>query len=399
MKKIYLLLLLISSVYVNGQNSTEKTSKQDSIYLSYLRMNFAVPDLPAFSILGNQPSDLLRPSSVNELSIITTQFYKNNSITLPQTLSIEIDPGLLIQHNKITLRNYQRNQFLYSIRLSAGSQRNDKNAYNLAIGLRGTIIDKGSLVNDKGFQESVHKMALRWFKSDDSIEIISLKKLNATFNTHYGRRDLPFNSADTIKVPKAYQTFYNKTKSDLELWSLFSDSLIDIKLKELKKIQKQDHWNALKWDIAVAWLSSSPDSLAKNIKTKRVAAWTTLAVPFWKWGQLLIGVNYTHQWNDTVIDSVRVKENFGNLAIPLRLYAGKNRLKGFVEVQYKWNGETSHQDGLLNLGAEINPLSGVWLLFNAGYLLNNVFSKQYTSSLFTHFDIRFTIPESFNLQK
>jgi hypothetical protein len=396
MKNILVIPLLWFSLVSLGQN------KSDNIFLSSLRLNFAIPDQPAFSILGSQPSDLLRPSSVNELSVIVSKFYNNNSISLPQAFAMEIAPGLLIKQNKIKLKEYVDNKFWYSIRLSVGSQKNKNNAYNLGLGFRATIIDRGDLISDPTFMFKIEQLSLKKLSTDFDIEEMAAKKTNDRYNHKAG--DSKYKNVADFKImdqKNREKKYYESCKKEItENWDLYqSEQEIDKKIKELKEVHKVEYWNKFKWDVAFAWLSKSPDSLVTNLTTKKIAAWTTWAIPCSKWGQLLIGVNYTHDWLDTIIDSTNVKKNYGNLSIPARLYAGKNRIKGFVEAQFKWNGETKKQDGLLNVGAEVNPIPGIWLVLNAGYTFNDLFTSNSTSNLYTHFDIRFAIPENFNFFK
>ena len=139
---LLLLVLLVCALSCHAQN--QETIGQN-------KLNFAVPDLPAFKALGSEPSNILRPSTPESFSLIVSQFYNGDNISLPANFAAEIAPWILAKSNKITLAEYHKHDILYSTRVSLGTSRDSLNQYNFAVGLRFSIIDEGDLKNDEEF--------------------------------------------------------------------------------------------------------------------------------------------------------------------------------------------------------------------------------------------------------
>ncbi|MEJ7678401.1 MAG: hypothetical protein WKG06_11185 [Segetibacter sp.] len=164
-------------------------------------------------------------------------------------------------------------------------------------------------------------------------------------------------------------------------------------LAKLKEDYRKKYWNATKLDFAAAILSSSPDSLVKNIRFNRAELWLTWAQKVGENGQFLLGANAKTVKN--LLDTVKATQNnsYFNLSIPARYLLGTNRVKGFVEGQYSYIGELKENKFLLNLGAELNIIDGVWVNVYGGLDYN----KSVGSTTFvTNFNLKLTLPENFN---
>jgi hypothetical protein len=155
MKKLILILFIISchNCLLHGQDTDSLKFPLDK-----MKVNFAVPDIPAFKSLGIEPSTILRPSTPEALSIIVPQFYSQGNITLPSSFALEVSPSLLINANKKslpTLNQFIKQRALNSLRLSLAtgkdSTQKEPKAIKLAVGLRISLINKGDLKYDRGY--------------------------------------------------------------------------------------------------------------------------------------------------------------------------------------------------------------------------------------------------------
>src|SRR5438552_818421 len=81
----------------------------------YYKLNFAVPDIPALKIQNLDKSGLLKPSSNDIFSFITSAALDFSNISLPKSYSAEISPVLMFSQNK-SVGAY--NTFKYSLRFS-----------------------------------------------------------------------------------------------------------------------------------------------------------------------------------------------------------------------------------------------------------------------------------------
>ena len=132
----------------------------DSITLSKLKLNFVVPDMPAFKSLGTNPSNLLRPSTTQAIAVNTSEFFQAGKFVLPEAFAMEISPALILNSKKgpQQLKFYQKNAVLNSFRISLGTSPDtilSASGRNLALGLRISLIDKGDPVSDPDYLQSV----------------------------------------------------------------------------------------------------------------------------------------------------------------------------------------------------------------------------------------------------
>jgi hypothetical protein len=294
---------------------------------------------------------------------------------------------MLAKANKITLEEYDKQEILNSLRISLGTQFSETNstqAYKLSIGARITIFDKGDMKSDQGFRIELYKLTADKTELENRLKIEYLKKNGKTI-------------MDYVSDPKVEAATEEYISNEL---SKYVDMPFDKRLEKMRQDYKAVNWNKAKLDLAAAVLTQSPDSLAENITFQSWGFWGTYALPVKTWGQVLLGLNYTYLeqdsiFNETIGDTLTGSDN--RLNISSRFYFGTNRIKGFAEAAYYFSGLEETNNALLNLGAEVNPLNGVWISLNGGYLFNDIFEDERSSKLFTSFDIRFQLPEKFRL--
>lgn len=344
------------------------------------KLNFAVPDLPAFKALGSEPSNILRPSTPESFSLIVSQFYNGDNISMPANFAAEIAPWILAKSNKITLADYHEHDILYSTRVSLGTSRDSLNRYNFAVGLRFSIIDEGDLKNDEDFLKLLFDKLANHLDKKNELRLQYM--------------------IDNQLTPEAYEA--NKEYYEQEIEKMMPGN-IDDEIDAMKKAYKEVYWNREKLDIAIATVGYSTDSVGSNIGFKSFDGWISYALPIFKMkgeydgsatnpqkyaGQLLFGGNikaYEHRFD---------QKTYFNAFLNTRIYVGTNRIKGFTELQYSYLQFEESNHLLMTLGGEINPVDGVWLEFYAG-MERNTDSNLNTSV--AKFNLRFSIPEKFNL--
>jgi hypothetical protein len=344
------------------------------------KLNFAVPDLPAFKALGSEPSTILRPSTPESFSLILSQFYNGDNISLPANFAAEIAPWILVKSNKITLSDYRDHALLYSSRVSLGTSRDSLNNYNFAIGLRFSVIDKGDLKNDPIFLNLLIEKLKKQLDQKEKIREQYMLEHSITEEEYASNPEL----------------------IEQEVAKLVQGN-IDLEIEAMKKAYKEVNWNREKLDFAFATVGYSTDSTGNNPGFKSFDGWISYALPVFKMkdknetseipaqkfaGQLLFGGNlktYENRYD---------RKTYFNAFANTRLYIGTNRIKGFGEIQYSYLAFEESNHLLMTLGGEINPIDGVWLEFYAGMERNT--SINLNSSV-ARFNLRFSIPEKFNL--
>ncbi|QHV99314.1 hypothetical protein [Spirosoma endbachense] len=356
-------------------------AQNDSVVPTNLgKLNFAVPDMPAFKALGSEPSTILRPSTPMALAATASQFYGNGNGVLPRNIAIEVAPLILIDaspNRRLKLEQYLKRRVFHSMRVSIGTLTDSSTtpySSKLAVGLRFSLIDKGDLRYDRNFLQEVANILRE--------DALAESALRTEFNqTH------PL-TVDLDDREKLFKEFREAKQTDT----------IEKKINAIKEDYKRKNWNKQKLDFALAWAGRSSDSLVKNLNFHRISGWLTLALPVKQWGQFLVGINYDNSHN-----TVEMKEEvLSRYNLALRLYAGTNRFKGYLESQYsrvnrKFNLGVStieSNDFYLHLGGEYGILDGIWIQGYAGYQRN--FSAG-LSAFTGHLDLRFTIPEKIKL--
>jgi hypothetical protein len=387
MKRKSLFILMV--VFGMAASAQETADTQEQISVEKMVLNFAVPDMPAFKSLGTEPSDILRPSTLKAIAATFSPFYQNRKIVLPEAFAVEIAPWLLLNSNKRGLRQlneYADNKIRNSLRFSVGSSADSilsPSGRSLAFGARISLISEGDLLTDKGAQQMLSS-ALQTFRKN--VRSRSLVTFAILHNIDTSQLDWE----DTIMVTPALKGQFDTYLAD-ENEDSQREFLMEI--NRIKKKYKEDHWNDNKLDLAVALVSSSPDSLVKNIRFNRAQLWLTGAFKAGNHGQFLIGVQAMTSRN-LVDTAAAADKNYAELSIPARYLMGTNRVKGFAEGQYSYTGLLKSHHVFLNLGAELNIIDGVWLNVDAGLDYNTTLES---SAFVTNLNLKLTLPENFSL--
>lgn len=377
---LILFLFLIYTFYAKSQDV-------DSLTLSQLKLNFDVPDMPAFKLLGSDPSDLLKPSSPKALALTMSPFYDSQKFVIPKSFAMEISPALLINADKgpVELIKYSENAWINSFRISLGTATNttlSPDGRLLALGFRITPVNKGDLTIDIGFQK---KISERLAKFRERVRENYLSEFAIMKNIDVSAVDWEAEIFSDKKLKAQFDEYVNSREDQ-------SDVSINKEIDQMKMQYKKDNWNATKFDIALALLSSSPDSLTKNIRFNEASLWLTYALRCGKKGQLLAGLKSSINKISDETSGSSGTEAFVDISVPVRYLLGTNRVKGIGEFQYEYMGVVKTSNVLLNLGIELNLTDGLWMDFTAG-LQNN--ATDGSTSFITNLNVKLTFPESF----
>lgn len=388
MKKIFIriLFVLIGLSFVAILSAQDEDIGNDPI--SQHKLNFAVPDLPAFKALGTEPSNILRPSTPEAFSLVISEFQSDNNFTLPQNFAAEFAPMILARGDKITLSEYQEKSVFYNTRVSIGTARDTLNEYDLAVGLKITLIDKGDLKNDNAFLELIVDELENANKAKDTIRSDLMDELDITYEEYAN------NQKNNEKIVNERYDKYTHLREN-------PDKAIKAMIEEYKK----KNWNKQKLDLAIASVGHTTDSAGSNFSFNSLDIWLSYAAPIinkyskdeisvnkdledYHAGQILLGGHMRSY------EEPEDRKTYFNFSLNSRLYLGSNRLKGFGEFQYNFRQYNELNYLLLTLGGEINPVDGIWLEFYAGLERNSTLN---INSSTARFNLRFTIPENFKL--
>lgn len=319
------ILLLEGSAEISAQDAVP-----DVGLASLYRLDFAVPDGPAFSLVDIESSDVLRPSSVRELTSSLSGFTSEGSFALPRSFGVELSPGMLIGGKHLSLPTYRSSPWLYRLRVSAALRQasSAEEPMRVALGLRTSILDDSDLRTDA--------------RAVDSLEALA-GKISGIFG----------DAAVTCPPP-----------CDRELEDLLGDEQRARVAKLQSDVeavlrQEDERWNARIMDLAFAVSAVTDDSLGNDVLVERIAGWATYAHGFGTWGQLQLGTRLVSE-RDTLTG-----EFGGAASLGSRMFFGGNRYKGFVEAEARWM-EDARPTYLLNGGAELKLAWVMWVTTSVG---------------------------------
>lgn len=358
MKTLIVFILMLFPIMALSQLA------EDSELVKNYKLNFALPDIPAFKALGTEPSNILRPSIAQNFSFVSSEFFNGKNLIIPTSFGLEISPILLMKTDEMTLGEFRKHNALKTSRISLGTFKDSLKTMNISVGYRITVINKGDLRTDVGALGNFLDMAK-----------VHAERRAALMKSYLKSKNLILYDMTEEQI-KEMEDYVNKNIIE-------SEEEFEKRLDEFKKQYKNNNWNAEKLDFAVAYVGKSPDSLLSNVSFRNFSLWGTYAIPIKKFAQILLGVNYQ-------LNNLQDK-NYSSFSFSNRNYFGSNRIKVFFEEQIESNKYLGEKINLLlNFGAEVNLKNGFWIDLNAGVVKNyNNSSSDFISQL----RFRYTLPE------
>jgi len=318
------------------------------------KVDFAVPDMPAFKALGADPSELLRPSDPKAFALMLADQTSTFRL-IPQSFAAEFAPARLFSAGKLTVGEYTSHAALYNARVSLGSLRRSDSTGGSAVagGVRMTLGNSSDFVR--------HVVDLR-----DGV---------------YGRASRDFRQANRARRDSLPDTTFTRLQND------YADSLardsVDRRIGPIRD-KYRDNWNGSTFDVAYAISFESPDSFTHGLAPARHLAWISWSLPVVSWLQGVAGANGAYSRPD----SAWVFDYSG----ALRLAGGINEFKLNLDGQYKHDGAEGRTVWLVGFGAEVMVFSGGWVDFALNW------EKDATGGgvrFVPGIKYRYTMPESF----
>ncbi len=354
MIKIILAILMLSAGTLSCVAQSTDTSK--AIQAGWGDLNYAVPESPAFKILGTSPSDIMRPTSVRNIAFSTGNYFISNGGTIPQNLAVEISPALF--NPRVSLNDFKKNRFWYTSAFSIGSKMNQDKSYAIGLGFKIRLWDKQDLRTNtiliKKFDEYGPPLLDAY---RNAVRRIAMEMLNKDKTR---KKSFETCLQETEKALKdTSDQLHNEVQKECS--AIIGKSFNTDRISELRDSIKKANWNKLIVDLGAAVLFNSKDSLLRDIQpASKLGLWATAGFPIiGQKGQLLIGV--TGQLKDTVNSRFGIK----TLNLGSRAYYGSNDIKGFIEAD-TFFANTQKSTLKASAGIETTFFGGMWLDFFLG---------------------------------
>ncbi|MBC8144017.1 MAG: hypothetical protein H7X80_00450 [bacterium] len=333
------------------------------------RIDLAVPEAPAFMILGLSSSQVMRPGTLREIAITATDFFRSGDL-LPESFSTEFAPRLLADAGDLSLADYRSSAFLYRLRVSLATSSADS-ARHIALGLRVTLIDDTDLRTDDVFTDQLRAVSAenraRYKSILDHNAIADNQQLFAMLKSMLDlTQERVLTTEEQGDVSMAIRELDESVQHDIveALWLDLPRNLdglrsMDSTIDRLRERRKKELWNNSMLELGFAARASSFDSTVGGLWFNAVGAWGTYALPVGSNGNLLIGANTTMR-TDSLDDF-----NVLDASLATRFYWGMNEAKALVEVAANVVDAEYHKLSA-SAGGELNFLNGFWLEATAG---------------------------------
>ena len=235
---------------------TEAEAKEEVLNSSVKQtdLDLAVPESPAFAVLGLSPQNVIRPTSPRQLATELLNGIDQNG-NFQSGIAIDFAPHLLILGDKLTIREYRdvykdnkkvKNNYItrlfsrtqLSVATAKGVNDDDK-SIRLATGLRVTLFDLGDPRLDTLLTDC-------------------------------------FENALTFPEPKQGETNEDYRKR----FNTWAETSAKPKLQECRNDARKRNWNQSSWAIGVVptWISTSGDT--SDLEWDGVGVWSSLAYGF-----------------------------------------------------------------------------------------------------------------------
>jgi len=198
-------LLICFVVMCSSLNSLAQEKKQDSLEIRDFYMDFAVPDITAFSILNIEPTSISKPGSIKELALGITNFV-NEKGDLRAGLAVEWAPFKTFNKKTGNWENKSKNQtkFEWKNLTTSLATTNDSTNVKFAGAFRFSPIDQTNPLNDKIWVDSISN----YFYSVINQKIIQEEPFDAarhafmmSANKTFDRMEIPDSLREKLFMP------------------------------------------------------------------------------------------------------------------------------------------------------------------------------------------------------
>ena len=327
--------------------------------LSAANVDLAVPESPAFAVLGITPQSVTRPTSPRSFatSLLNGLDEKGN---FQAGLAIDVAPYLLLAGPALTLEDYQRNRFIrflsrtnLSLGTTKGATNNDL-SLKLALGLHFTLVDDG----------------------DPRLDSVLLADINNVLS-----EQPPF----TPEEIKRAQVLKQQGKTDAEI---FPDRIERIRaaLEPFRENARKRNWNATSWVVGLApsWISTSGNT--DDFKGSGGGIWTSYAYGFkgikglQDNSQLTLHLRYLEDQlvPDPAKDGHFLRED--SLLLAGQFRGGWPNLNVFLSTAYIHAKSAGHSGDAFrpSVGLEYQIASDLWLNLSLGHEFGDTLASDRT---------------------
>lgn len=240
--------------------------KADNNLLAVANVDLAVPESPAFTVLGLTPEMVVRPNSPRQFATALLSGVDRNG-NFQSGTAIDTVPYLLLAGKELTLKQYQdhykirllsRTQFSFAT--TKGASEDDKSV-RLSLGLRLTLWDNGDPRTDKDLLDCFDSASVKYLQALVVPPVAPLELLPPTASEEDKNESIRLWAAYELKEAQANPTRLEETEA-------------------CRVEARKRNWNKSSWIVAYApsWISTSGQT--KNFKWNGGGFWSSVAYGF-----------------------------------------------------------------------------------------------------------------------
>jgi hypothetical protein len=339
MKAKYFLLALLLPVQAFSQEKKDEERKIDNYYV-----DFAVPDLAAYTLLGIESDQVARPGNLKELAIGLSSLTGTNGKFNP-SLAIEYSPFMTLSKNSASKRYWKQQFRPANLAFSFGTQIDDSLGNRASLGFKWVPVDHSEPLGDTAFYNAVTRLLIDQKTRNEQkyisayndevdnllrikgglqpVDIVKFKEHLDIGNTKYRKKLLELQASgkvgslkvallDSLQKIPAYANLSSAVKQAL---ADYTEELVDFTLsrkpfleqlgdqiKELKEEYKKAKWNALVVQFSLGWVWNSDSATFDDLNKEKFTGFIGVSIPLWpnkktwlaKHGQGILHVQYTN---------------------------------------------------------------------------------------------------------
>jgi hypothetical protein len=338
--------------------------KAESQNLALANVDLAVPESPAFTVLGLTPDTVVRPSSPRQFATALLSGVDRNG-NFQSGTAIDTVPYLLLAGKQLTLGQYQTSYKLrlasrtqFSFATTKGASEEDKSV-RLSLGLRMTLWDSGDPRFDTELNKCFDRAAVAYLEGVRPPDVLP---------------------PDQLVVVRPNLTEKEKMES-VRAWAEYEVQKAEANPKRLQAGEKcraesrKRNWNKSSWIIAYAPSWISPAGETKNFQWNGGGFWSSVAYGFeglpglQEHSQIIFHGRYRN--NEQVPDPINKGAFIGqdSLFLGTRLRVGNENATGSFEgvfVRSRPEGKVFDNSARYSVGLERRIAENLWFALSFG---------------------------------
>lgn len=414
---------------------------QDSVLtINDLYIDFAIPDMSAFNILGETPKNIAKPGNIKDFSAEILNI-SGGGMNITPGIALELNPYLIFNSRKEVknqIGQYRRSK-IRGLQLTLGTLQ-DSSGSKLAYGIKWTLFDKADPLIDVEFQNEIVALQQQYLNELPNSAVI---RQNLQDSVNAFRDNLIYKYHNNIDIPTfQLDSYFLLPKDDDYVQESYSLKLKNIKeyinksltlnkltvseKKELDKLineyyqiiqrieihknraetlqfdyqmklklnnYRKENWNRSALHLGVGHLLNSVDYTWGNIKSDKISFYANYKHPVYNHKTDKFGIGFIWQIIGNRYFSADSLDNKILLNIGNRIIIGQDAFRISFENMYTFIEKEKVENRNIfrsTLGFEFQISEGTWLEFAFG--LDNEFHEiKNSSNVISLMNFKYTI--------